>query len=107
MHEFDFPGNFYQSVPNTNSKQHALMMYWDKGNPYKLYDNIGYLPKTTFWYHSNGTKRNPWIMLYSHFPINDSSGHLHITVDLAVMLQAFWHTEEGNWDSKGSYIKSW
>ena len=95
MHEFDFPGNVYQSVPNTNSKQHALMMNQEIPK-YKLYDNIGYLPKTAFWYHSNDTKRNPWIMLYSHLPINDSSGYLNITVYLAVMLQAFWHTEEGN-----------
>ena len=33
IHQFGFPGNFYQSVPNTNSKQHVLMMDWDKGNP--------------------------------------------------------------------------
>ena len=47
MHEFDFPGNVYQSVPNTNSKQHALMMNQEIPK-YKLYDNIGYLPKTAF-----------------------------------------------------------
>ena len=35
-------------------------------------------------------------MLRSHFPINDSSGYLHTTVYLAVMLQASWHTAEGN-----------
>ena len=63
---------------------------------YKLSDNIGYLSKTTFWYHSNDTKRNPWVMLCSHCPISDSSGCLHITVYLAVMLQASWHTAEGN-----------
>ena len=53
---------------------------------YKRYDNIGDLSKTTFWYHSNDTKRNPWVMLCSHCPINDSSGYLHVTVYLAVML---------------------
>ena len=34
-------------------------------------------------------------MLCSHYPINDSSGYLHVTVYLAVMLQASWHTTEG------------
>ena len=29
-------------------------------------------------------------------PINDSFRYLHITVYLAVMLQAPWHTAEGN-----------
>ena len=53
---------------------------------YKRYDNNGDLSKTTFWYHSNDTKRNPWVMLCSHCPINDSSGYLHVTVYLAVML---------------------
>ena len=46
-------------------------------------------------------------MLYLDCPINDSYDYLYITVYLAVMLQACWHTEEGNWESKGSYIKSW
>ena len=45
-------------------------------------------------------------MLYSYCPINDSSGYLHNTVYLAVMLQASWHTAEGNQESKGLYIKS-
>ena len=45
-------------------------------------------------------------MLCSHSPINDSYGYLHIIVYLAVMLQASWHTAEGNQESKGSYIKS-
>ena len=61
---------------------------------YKLH--IGDLSKTAFWYHSNDTKRNPWVMLCSHCPINDPSGYLHITVYLAVMLQAPWYTAEGN-----------
>ena len=63
---------------------------------YKLYGNIGDFSKTTFWYHSNDTKKNPWVVLCSHCPINDSSGYLHITVYLAVMLQASWHTAEDN-----------
>ena len=46
-------------------------------------------------------------MLCSHCPVNGSSGCLHITMYLAVMLQASWHTAEGNSGSKGSYIKSW
>ena len=33
MHQFDFLGHFHQNVPNTNSKQHAVIMDWDKGNP--------------------------------------------------------------------------
>ena len=45
-------------------------------------------------------------MLCSFFPIKDSSGCLHTTVSLAGMLQASWHTAEGNSESKGSYIKS-
>ena len=45
-------------------------------------------------------------MLCSHCPVSDSSGCLHITVYLADMLQAFWHTAEANEESKGSYIES-
>ena len=63
---------------------------------YKLYGNIGDLSERTFWYHSNDTKRNPWVVLCSHCPINDSSGHLHNTAYLVVMLQVSWHTAEGN-----------
>ena len=29
--------------------------------------------KNPFRYHSNDTKRNPWVMLFSHCPINDLS----------------------------------
>ena len=57
---------------------------------YKLYDNIKDLPKTIFWYHSNDTKRNPWVMLSSHCPISGSSRCLRITVYLAVMFPPFW-----------------
>ena len=31
-----------------------------------------------------------------HWSINDSYGYLHTAVYLAVMLQASWHTAEGN-----------
>ena len=41
---------------------------------------IGNLTKATFWYHSNGTKRNSWVMLCSHYPFKDSSNYFHITV---------------------------
>ena len=41
-------------------------------------------------------KRNPWVVLCSHSPINDSSGYLDDTVYPAVMLQAPWHTGEDN-----------
>ena len=37
---------------------------------YKSYDNSGDFSVRSFWYHSNGTKRNPWGMLYSHCPVN-------------------------------------
>ena len=40
---------------------------------YKFYDNIGDLSIRYFLYHSNDTKRNPWVMLCSNNPINDSS----------------------------------
>ena len=39
---------------------------------------------------------NPWVMLYSHSPINDSSGYLNNTVYFAVMLQDSRHTTEDN-----------
>ena len=52
---------------------------------YKFYNNIGDLSIRSFWYHNSDTKRNPWVMLCSHCPINDSSGYLHTTVYLAVM----------------------
>ena len=45
--------------------------------------------------HIPQCERNPSVMLCSHSPINDSSSCLHITVYLAVMLQASWHTVEG------------
>ena len=35
--------------------------------------NTGDLPKTTFSFHSNDTKRNPWVTLCLHCPINDSA----------------------------------
>ena len=38
----------------------------------------------------------PWVLMCSHCPINDSSGYLHITIYLAVMLQASGHIAEGN-----------
>ena len=51
-------------------------------------------------------ENSPLVMLRSHLPINDSFGCFHITVYLAVMLQASWHTAQGNQESKSSYIKS-
>ena len=72
--------NFYQSVaiPIQNN-MHCWWIEIKKSPKYKLNDNIGDL-LTTFWYHSNDIKRNPWVMLCSHCPVNDSSGWLHITV---------------------------
>ena len=102
MHQFHFSFNSYKSVANANSKQ-PLQLDWDNSmdcdreNPeYKFYDNIRDLSVRSFWYHSNDTKRNPWVILCSDCPINDSSGYLHTSVYLAVMLQASWHTAEGN-----------
>ena len=93
-----FPlNNFYQSVPILiQNNIHCWWIEIKKSSKYKLNDNIGDLSKTTFWYHSNDTKRNPWVMSFSHCPINDSSDCLHITVYLAVMLRASWPTAEGN-----------
>ena len=93
-----FPlNNFYQSVPiPIQNNMHCWWIQIKKSPKYRLNDDIGDLSKTIFWYHSNDTKRNLWVMLCSRCPINDSSGCLHITVYLAVMLQASWHTAEGN-----------
>ena len=38
----------------------------------KFYNNIVDLSIRSFWYHNSDTKRNPWVMLCSHCPINDS-----------------------------------
>ena len=64
---------------------------------------------SNFWYFHAYVlcEQPPWVMLCSHCPINDQSGYLHNTIYLAVVLQASWHTAEGNWESKGSYIKSY
>ena len=48
---------------------HCLWIQIKKSGKYKLYNNIGDLSKATFWYHSNDTKRNPWVMLCSLCPI--------------------------------------
>ena len=56
-----FPiNNFYQSVsiPIQNN-MHCWWIEIKKSPKYKLNDNIGDL-LTTFWYHSNDTKRNHW-----------------------------------------------
>ena len=79
--------------------QNNIDCWWNeikKRPKYKLYDKIGDSLIKTFWYHSNDTKRNPWVMLCLHCPINDSSGCLHIIVYLEVLLQASWHTAEGD-----------
>ena len=63
---------------------------------YIFYNNIGDLLLRSYWNHNSDTKRNPWVMSCTDFPINDSSGYLHNVVYLAVMLQASWYTAEGN-----------
>ena len=40
-------------------------------------------------------------MLCSHCAINDSSGYLHTTIYLAVMLQVSWHNAEVTKSQKG------
>ena len=47
------------------------------------------------WLHSP-VKRKPWVIVCSHYPINDSSGYLNNTVYLTVMLQASWYTADDN-----------
>ena len=44
-------------------------------------------------------------MLYSHYPISDSSGCFHITVYFAIMLQASWHITEAT-DSQKIHMLS-
>ena len=79
-----FPlNNFYQSVPiPIQNNIHCWWIEIKKSSKYKLNDNIGDLSKTTFWYHSNDTKRNPWVIFCSHWPINDWSSCLPFTLQL-------------------------
>ena len=58
---------------------------------YIFYDSIGDLAIRSFWYHSNDTKRNSWVRLYSHCTTNDSPA-ISTLVFLTVTLQACWHT---------------
>ena len=46
--------------------------------------------------HIPPCERSPLVILRSHLPVNDSFGCFHITVYLAVMLQAPRHTADGN-----------
>ena len=65
--------------------QNIIHCWWieiNKKPKYKLYDKIWDLPKTTFWYYNNDTKRNPWVIFCSHWPINDSFGCLPFTLQL-------------------------
>ena len=82
-------------IPIQNN-MHCWWVEINESPKYKRYDNIKDLSKTTIWYHSNDTKKNPWVMLTSHCPMSNSSGYLHIIVYLAVMLQASWRTAESN-----------
>ena len=61
--------------------------HWSRqeSSQYKFYYDTGDLSIRSSWYHSSDTKRNPWVMLCSHCPINDSFGYLHNTVYLAVI----------------------
>ena len=84
MHQFDFPSKFYQSVcpiPIQNNI-HCWWIEIKKRPKYKLYDKIGDLSKTAFWYHNNDIKRNLWVIFCSYWPINDSSGCLPFSLQL-------------------------
>ena len=66
-HQFHFSFHSYKSVANANLKQ-SLQLDWDysmdcgRANPeYQFCDNVGDLSVRSFWYHSNDTKRNPWL----------------------------------------------
>ena len=74
-----FPFNFLIPI---QSNMHCWWVEINESSKYKPYYNIGDLSKSTFWYHSNDTKGNPWVMLRLHYPISDSFGCLHITVYL-------------------------
>ena len=79
MHQFNFLCNFYDStcpIPIQNN-MHWWWIEIKENHKYKLYGNAGNLSKTTFWNHRSETKRNPWVILCSHCPINNSSGYLH------------------------------
>ena len=52
----------------------------------KFYNNIGDLSIRSFRCHSNDTKRNPWVILCSHCPINDSFRYLHNAVTFTLQL---------------------
>ena len=70
---WNFPVTFIKLCPITI--QNNMHWWWIEINEipkYKFYGNIGGLSKTTCWYHSNDTKRNSWVVLCSHFPVNDS-----------------------------------
>ena len=72
-------------IPSQNNI-HCWWIEIKKIPKYKLYDKIGDLSKTTFWYHNNDTKKNPWVIFFSHWPINDSSGCLPFTLQLSYKL---------------------
>ena len=101
-HKFGFPFHIYKCVANANLNniycyiETTTWIKTEESPQCKFYYDTGDLSIRFFSYHSNDTKRNPSVMLCSHCPINDSSGYLHNTVYLAVMLQASWHTAEGN-----------
>ena len=87
MHQFDFASKFYQSVcpiPIENNI-HCWWIEIEERPKYRLY-NINDLSKITFWCHSNDTKRNCWVMLCLHWPINDLSDCLHITLRFTLQL---------------------
>ena len=83
--------NCIQKVQNNKAIQNSIYCWIEttqikkeESPQSKFYNNIRDLPIKSFWYHNSDTKRNPWVMLCSHFPISDSSGYLHNTVYLAV-----------------------
>ena len=91
-----FPlNNFYESVPiQIQNNMHCWWIEIKKSPKFKLKDNIGDLSKTTFWYHRNDTKRNPWVMLCSHCPITCD---ILVRILMRVLQRAGWRLKWADW----------
>ena len=55
-------------------------------------------------HQNNDTKKNPWVVVHSHGPINNSCRICARTANLAIMLQTFWHIAEGKYELKGAHF---
>ena len=70
-----------RSIPIQNN-MHCWRIEIKQNLKYKPFDNFGDFSKITFFYHSNDIKRNPWVVLFIHCPINDSCGCLQLLFTL-------------------------